>query len=109
MSAANLQFDHRVDVQMGDVVELPPRGETTPIVTFKTVTGRKLRVVRLPGLHATFEVIDDRSGKRCRVDLLSLFERITSDLQDEVGAGDTSSQPEQSDQSENPTPKEAAL
>lgn len=109
MSAAHLQFDHRVEVLMGGVVDLTPLGETMPVTGFKTDAGRTLRVVRLPGLHATFEVIDDQSRQRCRVDLLGVFERIARDLLEEVGAGDASSDPEEPVKSENPAPQEAIL
>jgi hypothetical protein len=107
MSAASHSFDHRVDFSLGTIIDVPPRGETRPVMAFKTDKGRVIRVVRVAAAHATFDVIDDVSGKRARLDCVGLFERVASDLLDAVGAGDTDATADNLPQSENPAPREA--
>ncbi|MEM1284926.1 MAG: hypothetical protein AAGH43_06030 [Pseudomonadota bacterium] len=94
MTASDHQFDHRIDVKIGRLPDLDARGSVQVLFSYRTDTGRLLRVQRSSADCMLVEVVDPTTGQRARTDLEPVLNRVGQALLEHLGATTFGAAPE---------------
>ena len=86
MTASNHQFDHRLDVRIGSVPDLDPRGSSQVLFSYRTDSDRFLRVQRSQADCLLIDIVDPKTAQHARVNLEPVLNRVGQLLLEHIGA-----------------------